>query len=251
MLGAKPKGIGRYIWELCKALDKALPEAEFFLYGRAPTGLPRISSRWHDRLDVSAAAKRLPNSLWGVLRVGFLTRRDNLSVFWGGTGLLPLVGLRARSVLTVYDFVYTLQPRTTSARARWAARLFFRASVRRANSIVCISHGSARRLEGLLGRGSDAIIHPGVSEAFRKKSNAEVQSVLRGLLVPTPYLLAVGTWEPRKGLQRLIPAFLSLADEGRLRSHVLVLSRRPWLEGRSDCSAGRRRRSTDSCPWVR
>jgi glycosyltransferase involved in cell wall biosynthesis len=232
MLGIRPKGIGRYIWELSKAVDKALPEAEFFVYSRMPTGLPRISPRWHERVDRSAAAKRLPNSFWGALRVGFLTRSDDLSVFWGGTGLLPLVGLRARSVLTVHDLVYNLEPWTTSGRARWAAHLFFRASVRKANSIVCNSHGSARRLEACLGRAADAVIRPGVSEIFRKKSDAEILPVLHELRVPRPYLLAVGTWEPRKGLERLIPAFLSLADEGLLQGHTLALAgERGWKDG--------------------
>jgi glycosyltransferase involved in cell wall biosynthesis len=232
MLGVRPKGIGRYIWELCKAIDRAMPEAEFFLYSRTPTGLPRISPRWHERVDSSVAAKRLPNSVWGALRAGFLTRSDDLSVFWGGTGLLPLVGLRARSVLTVYDLVYSLEPRTTSRRARWAARLFFRASARKADCIVCISNGSARRFAAFLGRGADAVIRPGVSEAFRKRSEAEILPALNALRVARPYLLAVGTWEPRKGLQRLIPAFLSLADEGLLQSHTLVLAgERGWKDG--------------------
>jgi hypothetical protein len=48
MLGVRPKGIGRCIWELCKALDRVLPEAEFFLYARKPTGLSAVSPRWHD-----------------------------------------------------------------------------------------------------------------------------------------------------------------------------------------------------------
>jgi hypothetical protein len=69
MLGIRPKGIARYIWELCKELDGALPVAEFFLYSRAPTGLPKISSRRHERVDTSVAARRLPNSLWGVARL--------------------------------------------------------------------------------------------------------------------------------------------------------------------------------------
>jgi Glycosyltransferase Family 4 len=161
MLGSRPKGIARYIWELCKALDKSLPQTEFFLYSRAPTGLAKISSRWHERVDSSVAASRLPNSLWGVARVGFLTRRDCLSVFWGGTGLLPLAGLRARSVLTVHDLVYNLEPLTTSSRARWAARLFFRASVRRADSIVCNSRGSSRRLKAFLAAGRTRLFAPG------------------------------------------------------------------------------------------
>ncbi len=207
-----------------------MPHAEFFLYSRAPIGLPRISTRWHERVDRAAGA-RLPNSLWGAARVGFLARSDRVNVFWGGTGLVPLIGLEARSVLTVHDLVYSLEPQTTSIRARWAARLFFRPSVRKADYIVCNSHGSARRLEAFLGRRADAVVHPGVSDAFRRREHAEVLRVLSRLDVRKPYLLAVGTWEPRKGLQRLIAAFLGLANQILLREHTLVLAgARGWKD---------------------
>jgi glycosyltransferase involved in cell wall biosynthesis len=224
VLGVRPKGIARYIWELCQALDRELPRAEFFLYCREPIGLPMISSRWNQRMESSPAGRWLPNSLWAVARMGFLAKRDNLTAFWGGTGLLPLLGLKARSVLSVHDLVYNLEPWTTSARARWSARLFFRASVRKADFVVCNSNGSARRFEAFLHRKADAVVRPGVSKAFRKKSEADVLRALLKLAVDRPYLLAVGTWEPRKGLQRLIPAFLELTTEGFLRNHILVIA---------------------------
>jgi hypothetical protein len=86
------KGIGRYIWELCKGLDQVLPAAEFFLYTPTPRGLTTISHRWSIRVDDSRWG-RLSNNLWLVARAGVLSRRNRLDVFWGGTGLLPLVGL--------------------------------------------------------------------------------------------------------------------------------------------------------------
>ncbi len=230
MLGPRPKGIVRYIWELCRALDQIMPDAEFFLYGRAPIEVPRISARWHQRADTSPA-RRLPNSLWGASRAGFLARRDDLSAFWGGTGLIPLIGLDAQSVLTVHDLVHSLEPHTTSARARWAARLFFRASVRKADFVVCNSVGTAHRLRASLGRAADAVVRPGVSDVFTKKDEIEVARVLDQFGVRQPYLLAVGTWEPRKGLERLIHAFLALADGGRLKNHLLVLAgERGWKD---------------------
>jgi glycosyltransferase involved in cell wall biosynthesis len=231
MLSPQPKGIGRYIWELCKALDKVMPDAEFLIYSRQPTSLPRISERWRECVDPSGTASRLPSSAWGVSRVGFLARRDKVNTFWGGTGLIPLAGLTARSVLTVHDLVHRIEPKTTSLKARWAARLFFRASVRSADAIVCNSQGSARRLEQFLGRAADAIVRPGVSGSFRRKTEAEIVRVLRSLGISRPYLLTVGTWEPRKGLQRLIPAFLTLSAGPQLSKHTLVVAgERGWKD---------------------
>src|SRR5271155_2677146 len=161
MLGPRPKGIARYIWELCKALDKVLPDARFFLYSRKPIGCtPQISSRWSWQSDPSSVGVRMADSIWGVSRLGYIARRDKLDVFWGGTGLLPLAGLRSRTVLTVYDFVYKVAPETASNRARWAMRMFSGASIRRADQIVSISLGTARRLEAAYPKRVDAIVRP-------------------------------------------------------------------------------------------
>jgi hypothetical protein len=127
MLGVRPKGIVRYIWELCKRLD-ILPAAEFYLYSQHSAGLPLISVRWHERVD-SPFGRRLPKSSWAVTRPGFMASSDRVDVFWGGTGLIPLIGLSARLVLTVHDLVYRVRPEVLSFRATWAMRMFFGASL--------------------------------------------------------------------------------------------------------------------------
>jgi glycosyltransferase involved in cell wall biosynthesis len=232
MLGPRPKGIARYIWELCKALDQVLPEAQFVVYSRKPiVPMPVISSRWHWRCDLSLSGARIPNSVWGVSRLGYIAQRDNLDVFWGGTGLLPLAGLSVRTVLTVHDFVYKLAPETTSGKARWAMRMFFSASVRRANQIVSNSDGTARRLEAAYRRRVAGVVRPGVTETIRPKRAAEVRTLLKEYGIDKPYLLSVGTLEPRKGLDRLVPAFGALQQEGRLKEHCLVVvGERGWKD---------------------
>src|SRR5271166_5978532 len=232
MLRPRPKGVARYIWELCKALDKVLPDARFFVYSRKPiVPMPDISSRWSWRCDLSPVGARIPNSIWGASRLGHIAQRDNLDVFWGGTGLLPLVGLRSRTVLTVYDFVYKLAPETASNRTLWAMRLFFSASVRRADQITSISLGTARRLEAAYPKRVNAIVRPGLSATFRPRPGAEVRTLLQRYGIVQPYLLSVGTLEPRKGLHRLVPAFLSLLQEGRLKDHCLVMAgERGWKD---------------------
>jgi len=225
VLGPQPKGISRYVWELCKALDKVLPEARFIVYSRRPISpMPVISARWRWRCDISRTGAKIPNSLWCILRLGYLAKRDNLDVFWGGTGILPLAGLRCRTVLTVHDLVYRLAPKTASFRALWAMRLFFASSVRRADVIVSNSAGTANRFEAFYEKKIGAIVPPGLTETIRRRHSAEVQAVLLRYGIAQPYLLSVGTLEPRKGLHRLVPAFDSLLREGRLPNHCLVIA---------------------------
>jgi glycosyltransferase involved in cell wall biosynthesis len=222
VLGLRFKGIARYIWELCKGLDVILPRAEFYLYSREPTGLPRISSRWHERAE-TGWARQLPKSLWAVTRPGFLAGRDRVDVFWGGTGLIPLIGLSARSVVTVHDLVYKIVPEAMSFKARWATNMFFESSLSHADTVVANSQGTADRLRAMMGYTAAAVVRPGISSAFTPQTEAKVAAVLASHSLRRPYVLSVATLEPRKGLDYLIRGFSELQSGGELPDHTLVL----------------------------
>jgi len=231
ILGARPKGIARYIWELCKGLDEILPHAEFFLYSPEPTNLLPISNRWHERVE-TGWARQLPNSLWAVTRPGHLARYDSLDVFWGGTGLLPLIGPSTRSVLTVHDLVYKLIPESMSFRARITMKLFFERSLARADTIVANSRGTADRLRAALGYEAAATVRPGVSSQFRPEPEHRIRAVLEKRALKRPYLLGVGTVEPRKNLDTLIRTFCNLQARSHLSDYSLVLAGdRGWRDG--------------------
>ncbi|MBV8137946.1 MAG: glycosyltransferase family 4 protein [Deltaproteobacteria bacterium] len=230
-LGPHPKGIGRYVWELCRGLDQVLPTAEFFLYALKPPHLPAISRRWSIRVDDSPLGRRLPNTLWLVARAGLMSRQDRVDVFWAGTGLLPLVGLKSRAVLTVHDVVERVAPQTMDRNARWGSRLFFERSLARADAIVSNSAGTAERLKTNFGYPVAAVVRPGISEVFRPHSEQSNLAVLAHYQVNRPYLLSVSTWEPRKGLEQLIHAFLRMKSEGLIPDHKLVLvGERGWKD---------------------
>jgi len=223
ILGARPKGMARYIWELCKGLDATLPQAEFYLYSREPIGVPRISDRWHERVE-TGLARRLPKSIWAVTRPGFLARRDCIDVFWGGAGLIPLVGLSARSVLSVHDLVHMVMPETMSREARLVMKAFFEPCVSRSDAIVTNSAGTASRLRAAMGYAASAIVRPAVSGSFTLQPQGKITSVLERFGLRRPYLLGVATWEPRKGLELLVRAFSRLQSEGQLSAYTLALA---------------------------
>jgi glycosyltransferase involved in cell wall biosynthesis len=231
VLSVRNKGIARYIWELCKGLDAILPHAQFYLYSREPTGLPSISPRWHQRSD-SGCAVRIPKSLWAVTRPGFMAVRDQVDVFWGGTGFIPLVGLSARSVLSVHDLVFKLMPEAMTSRARWAMNMFFEPSLSHAGTVVTNSQGTADRLRAMTGYSASAVIRPGVSSAFKPQPENKVAAILARHSLRRPYVLGVGTLEPRKGLESLVRGFHTLQSRGDLAHYTLVLvGDRGWRDG--------------------
>jgi glycosyltransferase involved in cell wall biosynthesis len=160
-----------------------------------------------------------------------MSRQDRLDVFWAGTGLLPIVGLNSPAVLTVHDVVERVAPRTMDPHERWASRLFFSSSLARADAIVSNSAGTAKRLESNFGYRVAAVVRPGLSEVFQPRSENHTHPVLARYRVNRPYLLSVSTWEPRKGLEQLIRAFLRMKADGLIPAHQLVLvGERGWKD---------------------
>ena len=74
-------------------------------------------------------------------------------------------------------------------------------------------------------------MRPDLSEVFQPHPKAQTDSVLMRHAVERSYLLSVCTWEPRKGVETLIRAFLGMKAEGQLAHHKLLLVReRGWKD---------------------
>jgi glycosyltransferase involved in cell wall biosynthesis len=69
------------------------------------------------------------------------------------------------------------------------------------------------------------VIYCAADARFRPSPDAEAEASLAGLDVPRPFLLTVGTLEPRKNVSRLIDAFHSLD----IPHHLVVVGARGWL----------------------
>ena len=222
-LGQQRRGIGRYVWELCRVLDRHMPQAEFIVYSQRPIDLPVDSIRWTLRSDPSALGRRLSPLLWLKVRGSALCRRDRLDVFWATAVFLPHLRPGTRTVVSVYDLCHLLTPETFDPLHLRGVQLFFEADVQRADVVLALSHGTADRLRQHLDREADAVVLPGVGPEFRRVAQQTVERCLQRFGLRQPYLLSVAAWEPRKNLDLLAGAFLDLKREGRLPDHRLVL----------------------------
>ena len=87
-------GIGRYIFELCRELDKVLSDATFYLYSQIPVEMPVRTKRWVPRIDQFPYSKNMKSVAWLKFRCGCLCKTDNLDVFWASSTFLPKLPAR-------------------------------------------------------------------------------------------------------------------------------------------------------------
>jgi glycosyltransferase involved in cell wall biosynthesis len=229
-------GISRYVTELSRALNDVLPDAQFYIYSLKPIHVAMPSKRWTVRGEPSAILRRLFRAstttlLWLRYRVGRLCQLDHVNVFWGAQSFLPRLPANVRTLATVYDLNLTLAAGTMRWRSVVSQSLLFNRSLAEASAIFTISFGTAKRLQDLLGYKAEAVIKPAASARFKPRSQDEVLACLNRYGIRRPFLMALGTWEPRKNLAMLVETFVGMKSSGLLADIGLILvGARGWRD---------------------
>ena len=230
-------GIGRYTRELIGALLR-LPESQeaghrYTLFAAAggqavPADLPPsptirfhflpISDEWAARLWHRA---RLP------IPVEVFT--GPVDLFYSPDFVLPPSRPGTRTLLTVHDLSFLRYPdHFVPKLVRYLERVV-PASVARADRVLADSEATRADLIRLLGTPPEKVevLYSGVDARFRPEPEPGEQERLRTRYgLDRPYVLSVGTLQPRKNFVRLIRAFAHLPDTGRV---LVIAGGRGWL----------------------
>ena len=142
--------------------------------------------------------------------------------------LLPR--LRLPTVLTVHDLIFERYPQHHT----WTNRAFLRLGMplfaRAATAILAVSHHTARDLMELyrVPAAKIHVVHEGVDADFRP-ANAAAQAAIRARYSPDrPYLLMLGTLEPRKNHQMALTALAQIKAAG-FPHRLLIGGGHGWL----------------------
>lgn len=129
----------------------------------------------------------------------------------------PMSSGKPALVLTVHDLVSLRFPETMTPWSRAHSRLTLRRTIDAADRIITPSRNTADDLESLLGIAGARIrvVHNGVDDLFFGTSGQRANLTDSGSPAGEgPYVLFVGTPEPRKNLDRLRSAMVLLRQRG-------------------------------------
>ncbi|HOW27905.1 MAG TPA: glycosyltransferase family 1 protein [Elusimicrobiota bacterium] len=209
----KASGIPTFLRCLLNAISELDKRNEYILYAHRNfhwTGHPDFQVRKH-------VGTNLYGTVWMQSVVPFWIQQDKIDVFWGTQHILPLLAKRSvRMVLTVHDLIYLRLPHTMELKNLWINRYMIKPSIHMANTLIADSRCTAQDVVELM-KIDPRRIHVnylGIESDYVIKSKEEAQRQLSSFMkVDHPYLLTVGTMEPRKNLLASLAAFMKIADQ--------------------------------------
>ncbi|HRO23371.1 MAG TPA: glycosyltransferase family 1 protein [Promineifilum sp.] len=168
--------------------------------------------------------------LWTHLRLGRELRRRPPDIFFTPAHVIP-VGYRGAAVATVHDLGYEQFPEAHPWRQLAYLRWSTRHNARVARRVIADS--GATRDDLMRFYATDAakidVVYPGADPDLRRVDDkVKIADALTRHGIRPPYLLYLGTLQPRKNLIRLVEAFA--ASELRDQGYSLVLAgKQGWL----------------------
>lgn len=204
-----PGGIGRYVESLLVGLAGLGPEGVevTVLAARSRGGAgqrDQTLGQWPVRRSP------LPPSLLGrAWRLGLAGAPPGCDVVHATAFALPPAGRGDRPVrvVTVHDLAWRRHPEASTARGRRWHEAAVRRALRGADAFVVPSTPVAEDLVGAGAPAGAVTIIPLGADHLPEPDRPGAGAVLRRAGVSGPYLLSVGTLEPRKNLTRLLAAY--------------------------------------------
>ncbi len=221
-------GIGRYTHHLIDALARTDSINEYCLYAQ------RSLLDFKRRTPLSSA----PN---------FKVRRDFFSL--GINRLCPQADVyhlpspdliektSAKVVVTVHDLIDKTHPQSHTAQTIALSDTKMRAVIQRADKIICCSKTTRDDLHRFfkVDQERSCVIYQGVDRGvffpLSASEDGHADSVMQELGVTGPYILFVGTLEPRKNLVNVLEAFAVIRNKRKFTGKLLVVGMKGWMMG--------------------
>ncbi len=220
-------GVSVYTHMLLESLPRVCPKHQYLsFHGRDASPVK----------DVEAVVSRL-NTARPVLRIAweqavlpFELRRHSIDLVHGTVNVLPVLNRKA-SVVTVHDLAFMRRPETFHLTRRWYLQAAVADSARRATRLIAVSENTRRDLIDVFSIPEKRIdvVYSGVSDHFRARPSEDLTAFRRQTMAGRPYLLHVGTLQPRKNIDVLIRAYAELRVSDGIPHALALVGARGWM----------------------
>lgn len=212
-------GSSEVCFQLLVELEKANKHNTYIIYlPHKPTAdLPKESTTWKYKIVKS-------KKLWTLTALNSAVNKDHLDLFFNPTHYAPLF-LNCPQIISILDVSYKHYPQMFGKKDLYKLSLWGKYSVKRAAHIVTISASSKDDIikEYRFPEAKISVIPVGIKEI--KQTNMTQKDLSEKFGLSNPYILYVGTLQPRKNLVRLVEAFSKLKET---KIDLVIVGKKGW-----------------------
>ncbi len=226
-------GIGRYARGLFRALARLDKKRRYILL--ASSDCPDDDFPWPDNFVRKnlLLPEKITTILWNRLGLPFPARvfSPKAALFHSPNYSTPPV-IGARSLVTVHDLSFMVFPQYAYPSLQKYLESAVPKSIKRASHVLADSESTKQDLVNLLNVPDDkiSVVYSGVDANFQPQAKETIEETLEALHIQGfPYILSVGTLEPRKNFDGLIRAFNIAKMEFDIPHHLVIAGGEGWL----------------------
>lgn len=232
-------GVGHFTQGLLEAAVRLDPSIEYELVYFAVPGrpLPPFAVK-----GPNVKHRRIwwfPGKLYNLLLrtplrlpIDLLTRLNADLFFFPNFSHWPLVRIN-RSVVVIHDLAYLEVPETVIQRHRWYLSRAVPAAIKRATHVIAVSEHTKKQLVETYGTNPHkiSVVTNAVDHNLFKPMPAPATEAVRTKYgITKPYILYLGTLEPRKNIVGVVKAYESLPAELKDQYQLVLAGGRGWLD---------------------
>jgi len=139
-------------------------------------------------------------------------------------------------VVTIHDLIYKTYPQAHNPQTIELTEKYMQAIAAKADRIICISENTRRDLHAFLDipLEKSCVVYNGVDHQMfyplLPEERLHAANELKGFGIDKPYVLYVGTIEPRKNLTGLLESFALLKSKHVFQGQLVVVGMKGWMQ---------------------
>lgn len=224
--GYRRAGIHQYIAQVLRNLPLVNRDRFYRIYTRNSSVLKE-----QERFCISTSnwptEQRLVRILWEQTVLPYTAARDEIDLLHSMAFVTPFLS-RIPAIVTVYDLSFAHYPEMFPALQRAYLQSQTGRSVRNAQRVITISEASRQDVYRFFDIPLDRIdvVLPGVDPDYRPLPESEIADFRNQNNLERPFLLHVGTLQPRKNLPVLLKAMAQIKND---EFDLILAGAKGWL----------------------
>lgn len=216
-------GIGEVAFRLIEKLSEIDKKNEYFLYTPSVYHLERaqkITQNKQFHIQIISSFFKNSRRLWlQSPRLIQQCKKDNIELFFAGGEYCPiLLPQKIKVITTIHDVVFKVLPHTVSFTNKLFYKTLLPFCIQRTNAFITVSEHSKKEMQELLKiRKPIQVIYNGIEIQEYQPKNPPTKK---------PYLLFVGTLQPRKNLTNLLKAYAFIGNQ--IQEKLVIIGGEGW-----------------------